>query len=217
MDLWGPLNRIFVRADVAPLFLDWKLALVPTVEVLQKLLETVEHNFLMPTDQRRSCFEVLPPGEYEYDLIPVEKDPPTLFLIRNGSTSPQKLDLAYPQYPHVKLNVHPAFAVVHGIYQQYPSVHGGHLYFRLMSLITAVCYSSIPREFRDARPSIQLLPRRSSGQEDDKISLESDDSERILQDDCDSDSEAVGIRSWLEAVPRSNSSESHENLSMEGV
>ncbi|KAJ3968997.1 hypothetical protein EV361DRAFT_379361 [Lentinula raphanica] len=58
MDLWGPLNRIFVRADVAPLFLDWKLALVPTVEVLQKLSETVEHNFLMPTDQRRSCFEV---------------------------------------------------------------------------------------------------------------------------------------------------------------
>ncbi|KAJ3967529.1 hypothetical protein EV361DRAFT_486831 [Lentinula raphanica] len=41
LDLWCPLNRIS--------------ALVPTVEVLQTLANTVEANFLNPTDQRRSC------------------------------------------------------------------------------------------------------------------------------------------------------------------
>ncbi|KAJ3723063.1 hypothetical protein C8R42DRAFT_25082 [Lentinula raphanica] len=203
LDLWCPLNRISVRADVAPLFLDWELALVPTVEVLQTLANTVEANFLNPTDQRRSCFEVLPPGEYDYDLVPVRKNPPNLFLIGNSSSFHQRLEFAHPHFPRVKLNVHPTFAVVHGVYQLYPSVHRNRPYFTIMSVITAVCYSTVPRDFQ-TRPNTQLLPRRISGQDDDQRSFESDDSEEIIEDDDYSgEDDGVRIQSWLEGVPKS--------------
>ncbi|KAJ3820461.1 hypothetical protein F5880DRAFT_1615566 [Lentinula raphanica] len=203
LDLWSPLNCISVRADVACLFLNLELALIPNIEVLQKLSDTIEENADSGhVDERRCCFEALPPGEYEYNLVPITNDPPCLFVIGNGSTSPQRLELAPPHYPQVKLNVHPAFAVAHNAYRLYPSVHEDCPYYDPISRIRVMCCERIPQEFC-ARPTIQFLPSRS-GREDDQRSSESDDSEEIIEDDDYSgQDDGIRIQSWLGAVPKS--------------
>ncbi|KAJ3968864.1 hypothetical protein EV361DRAFT_870506 [Lentinula raphanica] len=211
LDLWSPLNsaislkfEILVRANVARLFLDWELALIPTNEILKKLADTIEANIDGHIDQRRSCFEVLPPGEYEYDLVPLRMDPPNLLVIEDGSTSPRKLELASPHHPRLKLDVHPAFAVIHGAYKLYPDIHKSQRYYDPMLRVSMLCCERVPREFY-ARPDFRTLVRRHvSGQKDDQRSSESDESEDIPADaDYPSEDGAIRIQSWLEAVPKS--------------
>ncbi|KAJ3968863.1 hypothetical protein EV361DRAFT_951962 [Lentinula raphanica] len=204
LDLWSPLNCISVRADVARLFLDWELGLIPSHNVLKTLADTIEENIDSPIDQRRCCFEVLPPGEYEYDLVPLQKDSPChLFVIGDGSNPSQQLDLDLPHFPRVRLNVHPAFAFVHAAYQLYPSVHENRQYYRPMAWLSILCCERASREFR-ARPDVRVLPRHVLGQEDDQNSSEFDDSEDIPEDDdYPIEDGAIRIHSWLEAVPKS--------------
>ncbi|KAJ3968865.1 hypothetical protein EV361DRAFT_387503 [Lentinula raphanica] len=205
LDLWSPMNCISVRADIACLFLDWELALIPTNEILQNLSDIIVANLDGHIDQRRCCFEVIPPGEYEYYLVPLKKDPPTVFVLGNGngSTSPQKLEFSSPHFSRVKLNIHPAFAVVHAGYEMYSSIHKHQPYFRRMGIISGLCCEPIPQEFR-ARPDIQYLSSRISGRGDDRYSSESDDSVEIIEDvDCSGEDDGVRIQSWLESLPPS--------------
>ncbi|KAJ3710730.1 hypothetical protein C8R42DRAFT_690758 [Lentinula raphanica] len=178
LDLWSPLNCI------------------------SKLSDSIEENAdSRRVEQRRCCFEVLPPGEYEYNLVPITNDPPCLFIIGNNSKSPQKLELTPPHYPQVKLNVHPAFAVAHNAYRLYPSVHEDCPYYNPISRIRVMCCERIPEEFC-ARPNIQFLSSRLSGQQDDQHSSESDGSEEVIEvDDYSDEDDQVRIQSWLEAVP----------------
>ncbi|KAJ3755390.1 hypothetical protein EV360DRAFT_85943 [Lentinula raphanica] len=201
LDLWSPLNCISVRADIACLFLNLELALIPNIEILQKLSDSIEENAdSLSVDQRRCCFEVLSPGEYEYSLVPITNDPPCLFIIGNNSKSPQKLELTPPHYPQVKLNVHPAFAVAHNAYRLYPSFHEDCPYYNPISRIRVMCCEPIPQEFC-ARPNIQFPSSRLSGQQDARHSSESDDSEEVIVDDYSDEDDQVRIQSWLEAVP----------------
>ncbi|KAJ3739738.1 hypothetical protein DFH05DRAFT_1512619 [Lentinula detonsa] len=191
LDLWSPLNRISVRADIGRLILSWELALVPTDEVLRTILYVAKDNRKRDIDQRRNCFEALPPGEYEYSLVPVQKIPPRLFLIKDHTNSFEKLDIIPPHYPRVKLNVHPVFAVVHGAWQLLQDIHEDLPFFDMMSRVTTAYCALIPREFRARRPRTR----------EDQQSAESDDSgNTIEEDDYSSEEEAIRIYSWLEST-----------------
>ncbi|KAJ3990634.1 hypothetical protein F5050DRAFT_1716741, partial [Lentinula boryana] len=188
LDLWSPLN---LRADVGRLILSWELALVPTNEVMHTILYIAKDNRKRNLDQRRRCFEVLPPGEYEYSLVPVQKIPPSLFLLKDHSTSPEKLEIVPPHYPKVKLNVHPVFALVHGAWQLLQDFHEDLPFFDMMSRVTTVYCGMISREFYAREPCI----------DEDQRSFESDDSgHTIEEDDYSSEEEAIRIYSWLEST-----------------
>ncbi|KAE9399889.1 hypothetical protein BT96DRAFT_1100677 [Gymnopus androsaceus JB14] len=92
LDLWSSLNHIS--------------------EVLDQMMELIQFNKNCSLNERRRAFKVLPPKKYEYRLITVTDPPPTIFA--SGLTScVEPLLCIYPDFPLVKLNVHPAFAMIH--------------------------------------------------------------------------------------------------------
>jgi len=176
-----------VRADVAPLFYNAQLMLIPSKEVLDQMQELVLFNKRCPLNERRKAFEVFPPKKYEYRMVSVTDPPPTLFA--TGLTSSvEPLLCVYPDFPLVKLNVHPAFAMIHsaaGLLHAYCT----HLpFYATISIMTTISTFPGPRSLE-----FQSLPEPNDARGDD-----SSEGGTVYEDDSDSEGEAVKIHSWLD-------------------
>jgi len=157
--------------------------LIPTSEMLDRMVEYTNSVIRSEIDERPRCFEVLPPGKYEYRLFSANDQVPALFV--QHSTGFDRLDCVYPNLPVLTLEVHPVFAMMQSARGVMKAVNRGLSFYKPISMMVAMYSVITPVEFR------QL----SSSDSDSVTSVESGDTEYY-----DSEEEDLKIYSWLEST-----------------
>ncbi|KAF5378666.1 hypothetical protein D9757_009551 [Collybiopsis confluens] len=174
LDPFSELNHVYVRADVAQLLWSKAVALVPTVDVLTTMAELVRDNFIGSFDCRRSCFESIPAHEYEYKLLPVAENGPSLYVLDQSGTNLQQVNYPYHDLPPLKLPLYPFFATTHageGFFDKGSTRDPE--YSHPIMVMTAVYTNSAPLEFGATCPN----PLLGSGEDltiDDELTSDSE-------------------------------------------
>ncbi|KAE9383314.1 hypothetical protein BT96DRAFT_1009370 [Gymnopus androsaceus JB14] len=186
LDLSSKLNHVSVRADVAQLLKNREILLIPTSEILDRMVEYTDSVIYSEIDQRPKCFEVFPPGKYEYRLFSGTDQAPALFV--QLSTGFDPVDCVYPNLPVLTLDVHPFFAMMQSAKGVMKVVNRGLPFQKPISMMVAMYSVITPLEFRQ-RPSIDSGSLTSG---------DSGDTEYTLS--YDSEEEDLKIYSWLEST-----------------
>ncbi|KAE9392028.1 hypothetical protein BT96DRAFT_944942 [Gymnopus androsaceus JB14] len=183
LDLSSKLNQVSVRADVAQLLMNNEIMLIPTSEMLDKMVEYTDSVIASKLDQRPRCFEVFPPGKYEYRLFSVIDQAPSLFV--QHSASFDRLDCVYPDLPLLTLDVHPFFAMMHSARAVLKVENRGLSFYEPFSIMLTMYAIATPVAFRQH-------PSSDSGS---VSSVESDDTEYYGGEEEDRK-----IYCWLEST-----------------
>ncbi|KAK7026845.1 hypothetical protein VNI00_015387 [Paramarasmius palmivorus] len=114
-------NIIYVRSSIKRLLQEQQLALIPTEEVVDKLLEVWDHNEKCKLLHKRIRYtEVLPQQEYEYTLRTFALKNP-LFLIMPDGTR-QTYQSPFHKMPHVRLQACVFLVISHSARTLYDQV-----------------------------------------------------------------------------------------------
>jgi len=183
LELSSQLNQVSVRTDVAQLLKNREVMLIPTSEMLDKMVEYTNSVIRSDIDDRPRCFEVFPPGQYEYRLFSANDQVPTLFV--QHSTGFDRLDCVYPNLPVLTLDVHPFFAMMQSAQGVLKMVNRGLSFYKPILRMLAMYSAITPVEFR----------QRPSSDSGSVTSVESGDT-----DYYDSEEEDLKIYSWLEST-----------------
>ncbi|KAE9399496.1 hypothetical protein BT96DRAFT_920143, partial [Gymnopus androsaceus JB14] len=183
LDLSSKLNQVSVRADVAQLLKNRNIMFIPTSEMLDKMVEYTDSIIYSEIDERPRCFEVFPPGKYEYRLFSANDQVPALFV--RHSTGCDRLECVYPNLPVLTLDVHPFFAMMQSAQEVLKVENRGLSFHKPISNMLTMYSVITPVEFR----------QRPSSDSGSASSVYSGDTEYY-----DSEEEDLKIYSWLEST-----------------
>ncbi|KAE9385887.1 hypothetical protein BT96DRAFT_1006638 [Gymnopus androsaceus JB14] len=107
IDIDSHLNRVSVCGDIERLLSGRALALIPTKEVIDTMLELTLYNQKHSVFERRRCFEYrLVPGSQLKNIIPP-------FAFDSSSGTFQRFDYPYDHLPLFTLDCYPFHSVMH--------------------------------------------------------------------------------------------------------
>ncbi|KAE9390712.1 hypothetical protein BT96DRAFT_1063535 [Gymnopus androsaceus JB14] len=198
LDLSSKLNQVSVRADVAQLLKNREIMLIPTAEILDRMLEYTNTVIYSEIDERPRCFEVFPPGKYEYRLFPANDEVTPLFV--EHSTGFDRLDCVYPDLPLLTLDVHPFFAMMLSARGVMKVMNRRLSFYKPISRMVATYAIATPVEFR----------QRPSSDSGSITSVESGDTEYY-----DSEEEGLKVYSWLESTKECLAPDLHPEVEVE--
>ncbi|KAE9389109.1 hypothetical protein BT96DRAFT_980819 [Gymnopus androsaceus JB14] len=198
LDLSSKLNQVSVRADVAQLLKNREIMLIPTSEMLDKMVEYTNSVIFSKLDQRPRYFEVFPPGNYEYRILPVNDEVPALFV--QHSAGFDRLDCVYPNLPVLTLGVHPFFAMMQSAQEVLKVENRGLSFHKPISNMLTIYAIATPVAFR----------QRPSSDSGSISSVESGDTEYY-----DSEEEDFKIHSWLESTKECLAADLHPEVEVE--
>ncbi|ESK84017.1 hypothetical protein Moror_11520 [Moniliophthora roreri MCA 2997] len=123
--LESSLNIVHVRSSIKKLLQEQKLTLLPTEEILDKILELHVHNGKCKLYDRTRYTDVLPFQEYEYRVRPIDLNVPLYIISPDGTR--QLYQPLLPQTPHIRSTANPflvvsnaGFALIKAAFRRHP-------------------------------------------------------------------------------------------------